>query len=170
MTLANGSTVFRRILPGSERLLREYKMLDDDFSEPRPVPQPSASCLLLRRSSLPRDHILDERFPIFFNDVQFARSFAERGLTLWVTPEAVAVHEAHASSRKLGSAKRVYVASVVRMLGETEPPIVVWLYRGVIFSQNLALWALRRPEALRGSDLWAALSGDPGSLPTRPST
>ncbi len=32
------------------RQLREYRMLDEDFSQPRPVPQPSASCLLLRRS------------------------------------------------------------------------------------------------------------------------
>ena len=55
-------------------------MLDDDFSQARVVPQPSASCLLLRRSQLPDDHIFDERYPIFFNDVQLARSLARRGL------------------------------------------------------------------------------------------
>ena len=78
-TLANGSALVRRLVPGSEQRLREYRMLDDDFSRPRLVPQPSASCLLLRRSVLPREQILDERYPLYFNDVQFARSLADRG-------------------------------------------------------------------------------------------
>ena len=53
-TLANGSSLVRRLLPGSERAFASTGWLDDDFSRPRPVPQPSASCLLLRRSVLPR--------------------------------------------------------------------------------------------------------------------
>ena len=69
--------------------------------EARPVPQPSASCLLLRRSFLPEGQIFDERYPIFFNDVQLARSFADQGLTLWVTPDAAVVHEGHASTRMM---------------------------------------------------------------------
>ena len=51
--LANGSLLFRRFMPGSTRILRDYRMLDDDFSAPLRVPQPSASCLLLRRACLP---------------------------------------------------------------------------------------------------------------------
>ena len=81
VTLANCSAIARRLIPGISRRLREYRMLDDDFSHARPVPQPSASCLLLRRSVLPDDHIFDERYPIFFNDVQLARSLAARGLS-----------------------------------------------------------------------------------------
>ena len=110
MTLANGSAVVRKLLPGTERQLSEYRMLDEDFSQARPVPQPSASCLLLRRSFLPDDHIFDERYPIFFNDVQLARSFAARGLALWVTPSATVIHEAHSSTRKLGRAQKTPVS------------------------------------------------------------
>lgn len=171
MTLANGSSTVRRLLPGSERRLRKYKMLDDDFSRPRPVPQPSASCLLLRRSCLPADHILDERYPIFFNDVQLARSLADQGFILWVTPDAIVVHEAHASTQKLasGSRKRQYLASVVRMLSETEPLAKVWLYRSVVYGQNAVL-SLTHPErALSRSELRLALAGDPGPLQTQPS-
>ena len=154
-TLANGSSLARRLLPGSEQRLREYRMLDDDFSRPRPVPQPSASCLLLRRSELPREHLLDERYPLYFNDVQLARSLADRGLELWVTPDAVAVHDAHASGLKLPPAarRRQYVGAVVRMLIDTEPSYKVWLYRLIVLAQNLALWALDRPDAVRGRDL-----------------
>jgi GT2 family glycosyltransferase len=169
MTLANGGAVVGRLLPGSKQRLRHYRMLDDDFSQPRPVPQPSASCLLLRRSVLPDDHVFDERYPIFFNDVQLARSLADRGLTLWVTPSAKVVHHSHASTRKLGAAKkRQYLGSLIRMLEETEPPRNVWLYRAVVFLQNIPVWLLRRPDALSFSDLWKALSGDVGPLPSDP--
>ena len=134
-------------------------MLDDDFSQPRPVPQPAASCLLLRRSVLRNDHIFDERYPIFFNDVQFARWLAERELTLWVTPEATVVHEAHASTRMLGGAgKQQYLGSTIRMLKETESPARVWLFRLVVFAQHVPMWALVRPNTIGVKQLWNALS------------
>jgi GT2 family glycosyltransferase len=167
--LANGSSLVRRFMPGSTQILRDYRMLDEDFSVPLRVPQPSASCLLLRRGCLPQDGVLDERYPIFFNDVMLARRMFERGLELWVTPDSIVVHEAHSSARQLGgSLRRQYVASIVRMLEETESPVKVWAYRALVFSQNLVLWFGGR-ESLRGRDLWRTLAGDPGPLPTRPS-
>jgi GT2 family glycosyltransferase len=168
--LANGSSLVRRLMPGSERILRDYRMLDDDFSAPLHVPQPSASCLLLRRAFLPGDRVLDERYPIFCNDVMLARKLFERGLELWVTPDAVVVHEAHSSARQLGGAlRRQYLASWVRVLEETESPLKVWTFRALIFSQNLLLGLARRPGSLRGADLWRTVAGDPGPLPARPS-
>jgi GT2 family glycosyltransferase len=170
MTLANGSAIFRRLLPGSARLLAEYKMLDEDFSVPCPVPQPSASCLLLRRSCLPADHVLDECYPIYFNDVQLARSLAAKGFQLWATPDAVVTHEAHASGNLVDArvARRLYLASVIRMLDETESKPKVALYRGVVVIQNLGLLVLRRPGALGFRELGRVLAGDPGPLPARP--
>ncbi len=169
MTLANGSAVVRKLLPGSARRLREYRMLDEDFSQPRPVPQPSASCLLLRRSLLPDDRVFDERYPIFFNDVQLARSYATRGLTLWVTPSARVVHDAHSSVRMLGPVgKRQYLGSVIRMLSETEPPAKVWLYRAIVFTQNIPACFLGRPDALGFGELCEALAGNVGPLPSDP--
>jgi GT2 family glycosyltransferase len=167
MTLANGSATIRRLLPGMDGRLRSYKMLDDDFSQARTVPQPSASCLLLRRDCLPDDHLMDERYPIFFNDVQFARRLANEGRSLWVVPDAVVVHEAHATTKKLGNAtaKRQYIASVVQMLSETESPLKVWAYRSVVLVQNTPLTVLRRPGSLSFRNLLRALAGDPGPLP-----
>jgi GT2 family glycosyltransferase len=169
-TLISCSSFVRWVMPGSERRVREYWMADDDFSKPRPVPQPSASCLLLRRALLPRERIFDERYPIFFNDVQLARSFADRDLALWVVPEVTVVHDAHASTRMLGRAgNRQYLGSVVRMLEETESPAKVWLYRVVVFLQHVPLWIIGRPDVLGASELWKALSGDVGPLPAGPS-
>jgi GT2 family glycosyltransferase len=171
-TLLNGSALARRIVPGSTSRLDEYKMLCDDFSRPRQVPQPSASCLLLRRALLPAYDLLDERYPLYFNDVQLARSLAARGLELWVTPEAVVVHSAHASGAMLSpSARRQqYVGGVVRMFMDTEPSYKVWLYRVLAFSQNIGLWVLGRPQALHGRPLLSALSGRPEALPSMPAS
>jgi GT2 family glycosyltransferase len=169
VTLGSCSAMVRRFLPGMTRQLRQYQMLDDDFSHARPVPQPSATCLLLRRSVLSSDHIFNERYPIFCNDVQFARSLVERGLELWVTPDATVVHEGGASTRMLGvTGRRQYLASTVRMLIETESRPRVWLFRVMIFVQHIPLWALARPNTLGVKQLWMALSGDVGSLPTQP--
>src|SRR5262249_7379083 len=49
--LANSSAPLRRI-PYFQRSMARYRMLDADFDVPRAVEQPSASCLLLRRSVL----------------------------------------------------------------------------------------------------------------------
>ena len=168
-TLVNGSTLVRRLLPSSERLLREYRMAGEDFSQPRPVPQPSASCLLLRRAFLQGDRIFDERYPIFFNDVQLARELTTAQHLLWVTPEASVIHQAHSSTSRLGPAgRRQYLASVVRMLGDTERPAKVWLYRIIVFLQHIPIWMLRRPETLAPGQLVRALAGDPGPLPEQP--
>jgi GT2 family glycosyltransferase len=170
MLLANASALVR-LLPSSKRLLRAHWMLDDDFDKPRPVPQPSASCLLLRRELLPPDRVFDERYPIFFNDVMFAREVANAGQALWVVPSAIAIHDAHSSTGRLGIAgKRQYLGAVIRMLQETEPARHLWLYRTIVFVQELAAYAARRPRALSPRELWRTLAGDVGPLPSAPAT
>jgi hypothetical protein len=119
---------------------------------------------------MPAGKLMDEHYPLYFNDVQFARSLAARGLELWVTPEAVVVHSAHASGAMLSpSAQRQqYVGGVVRMLMDTEPSYKVWLYRVFVFNQNIGLSILGRPQALRGRSLLHALAGSPEALPSMP--
>jgi GT2 family glycosyltransferase len=165
--LAQGSSVTSR-LPFLHRSVREHHMLDDNFDLPRTVEQPSASCLLLRRSVLGQS-VFDERYPIFFNDVELARRIAAMGRKLWVTPDAEVVHEGHASTRQLGNRlKRQYLGSLVLMLRETEPGWKVRLYQSLVLLQGAAVLALRRPDALALSELWGAASGRPGSLPLGP--
>jgi GT2 family glycosyltransferase len=157
-------------LPGARSRIRAYRMLDDDFSSPRPVDQPSASCLLLRRSLLPADHVFDERFPIYFNDVQLARTFAARGLELWVTPSVTVSHAQAASTKMLGPLlKRHHLGSLIRMLEDTEPRPKVALYKLLVLVQGLLLLGLRRRNALPLRDLARTLQGDPGPLPRAPS-
>ena len=168
MTLANTSRFLARVPPFS-RGVRRYRMLDDDFSRPRPVPQPSASCLLLRKSVLPADALMDERYPIYFNDVALAHRLAGEGHALWVTPGSVVVHEHGASTRMLGGAlARHHIGAHVRFLMATQPAYRVALFQSLVFVQKTLLIALRRPRALSFRDLMKALRGDPGPLPQAP--
>lgn len=167
-TIAGASEPLRRI-PPLARSLRTYCMLDDDFSSPRPVPQPSASCLLLRRECLPADDLMDEQYPIYFNDVDLARRLALGGHELWMTPDAVVVHEHGASTRLLGgSLARQHIGSLVRYLRETQSPARVRIYQALVLTQKLTLYALRRPGALPPDQLLPALRGDPGLPPPAP--
>jgi GT2 family glycosyltransferase len=144
-------------------------MLDQDFDRPTRVPQPSATCLLLRRSCLPADRVFDERYPIFFNDVMLARTLADQAKELWMTPDAVIYHERSASTRQLGGAlKQQYLGSLVRYLTATEPRYRVAIFRAVVLAQGVALRLMRSPRALPLREVWAATQGDPGPIPQAP--
>jgi GT2 family glycosyltransferase len=167
-TIGNMSRLLAR-LPVLARRVREYRMLDDDFSKPRRVEQPSASCLLIRRSALPEDKLMDEQFPIYFNDVALAYSLASRGHELWMTPESVVVHEHGASTRQMGGAlARQHIGAHIRYLRLTEPRYKVEVFRSLVLVQKLALLGLRRPGAVPFRDLVKALQGDPGGVPQAP--
>ena len=168
MLLAGAGAALRR-LPPFARAVRRYRLLGEDFSAPRPVEQPSASCLLLRREALPGDHLLDERFPIYFNDVELAHRLHAAGAALWVTPDAAVYHVHGASTRQLGrDLRRQHLASTVRYLRRTHPPAAVLTFQAVVLAQKLGVLLLRRPGALALGELWAALRGDPGPLPQAP--
>jgi hypothetical protein len=103
--------------------------------------------------------------------VELAPSFADRGLTLWVTPSAKVVHHSHASTRKLGAAgKRQYLGSVIGMLEETEPG-----HKGMALpcrSLSTEHPGLVTPPTKRTHfqrPVWKALSGDGGPLTSDPS-
>ena len=165
MLLSSAIAGLRNIPPFS-RWVRSYRMLDDDFTRARRVEQPSASCLLLRRSCLPRDHLLDEQYPIYFNDVALARRLAEQGEELWMTPDARVVHELGASGRQLGGIqKRHHLAGLVRYLKETERGALVALFQVLVLAQGIGARIFRPRTALSVSDLLSAVAGDPGPLP-----
>ncbi|REF35946.1 glycosyltransferase family 2 protein [Thermasporomyces composti] len=162
-------TAFGR-LPGFRGPLRRHLMCDDDFSEPRVVDAPVSACLLLRRSTLSPDHILDERLPLYANDTLLARSLAERGHTLWVTPDAVVAHTAGGSTRLLDPSVRSQhqIGSFVRYLQMTEPDTSLRLFRAGMWVDWLARTVTGRRRRLRRRALAAALRGELPPLPDAP--
>ncbi|MCJ7497214.1 MAG: glycosyltransferase family 2 protein [candidate division Zixibacteria bacterium] len=83
------------------RIFGRWRMGYFDFQSLREVDQPMGSCLLLRRKILERIGILDERFPIFFNDVDLCYRMKKNGGKLYFFPEAKAFHYKGGSTQKV---------------------------------------------------------------------
>jgi GT2 family glycosyltransferase len=169
MLLASASAPLRR-LPPLARSFNRYRMLDVEFSRPLRVEQPSASCLLLRRSVLTDGYLLDEHFPIYFNDVELAHRLATRGHELWMTPESRVVHVHGASTRQLGSNLRPqHLGSLVRYLKRTRSHGSLFVFRVAILAHATGLRAFRRGGSTPPMrDVMRALRGKLGPLPQGP--
>jgi GT2 family glycosyltransferase len=72
-----------------------------DFQSSREVDQPMGSCLLLRRKTLENAGVLDENFPIFFNDVDLCYRIKKNEGKLYFYPEAKAFHYKGGSTQKV---------------------------------------------------------------------
>ncbi|MFB9235613.1 glycosyltransferase [Plantactinospora siamensis] len=164
---AVGLAVGLRSMPGLRGAWRRYQLRDVDFGAARPVPQPPASCLLLRRGVLPPDHIFDEGYPLYFNDVRLAQQLSTAGRPLWSTPDAVVVHNPGTSGRMLPAATRSrhHLGGLVRFVSQTQPRRRLWLLRLLVLLSRPLRAVVRAPGRLGPRDLLAAVRGDCGALP-----
>jgi N-acetylglucosaminyl-diphospho-decaprenol L-rhamnosyltransferase len=89
--LVFSETILRNVLPNNT-WIRAFYMQDESFENVMEIEQPPAACLLLRRSVLDPDGLFDERFPIFYNDVDLCRRLRDRGHRLFLLPEADVMH------------------------------------------------------------------------------
>ena len=75
------------------RRSREYYLVDRDFTQPMTIEQPAFSCVLMRGDAVRQVGALDERFPIFFNDIDYCWRWREHGLTWHYLPDWRIVHD-----------------------------------------------------------------------------
>jgi hypothetical protein len=80
-----------------------WKMPEFDHQSFREVQQPMASALLMRRKVFEKLGGFDERFFIFFGDVDFCRRLKEAGLRIAFFPEAKFFHRRGGSTSKMGA-------------------------------------------------------------------
>lgn len=83
------------------RIFGRWRIGYFDFQTSREVDQPMGSCLLLRRKILERVGVLDENFPIFFNDVDLCYRIKKSGGKLYFFPEAKTFHYKGGSTQKV---------------------------------------------------------------------
>jgi GT2 family glycosyltransferase len=77
-----------------------YRMGWWNYRSTRPVEQPMASSLLLRRAAIEScGGLFDEEFPIFFNDVDLCWRLWQSGWQIWYLPDARVLHHGGASTR-----------------------------------------------------------------------
>lgn len=85
-----------RLLPGVLRLNR-WKMGEFDHRELREVDQPQGACWMTRAEVLATVGLLDDRFPMFFSDVDWCMRVRQAGWKIVFLPEARVVHRKGAS-------------------------------------------------------------------------
>ncbi len=71
---------------------KRYLALDLDFSHSQIVDQVMGACLLTRRSVIDRIGTLDERFFIWFEEVDFCRRTKNAGWEVWYSADAEVMH------------------------------------------------------------------------------
>lgn len=74
------------------REFNSWKMGDFDHQSQREVDQPQGAFLLARRQAVDQVGLLDERFPMFFSDVDWCRRFIDHGWKILFVPSVQIVH------------------------------------------------------------------------------
>lgn len=98
--VVGAATKLDRLLPTSP--WGSYSLPTFDYSAEQPAPQPMGTFLLFRRLALAAvgdpSAPFDERFPIFFNEVDLLRRMADAGWPCLYTPRAWVAHHHGAST------------------------------------------------------------------------
>lgn len=95
----------------ASRRTRRFHLLDEDFAKPLSLEQPAFACVLMRGESVRAVGLLDERFPIFFNDVDYCWRWRERGFHWRYLPDWTVVHSKSRSTARIGGLLKAEFAS-----------------------------------------------------------
>lgn len=98
-TLLLRRTVLGKLFPDS-RTVRLHLMRDFDHAAPRPVDWVLGGCLLVRREALARCGPMDERFFLYFEDVDWCYRMWQSGFEVVYAPTARFVHRHRRSSAR----------------------------------------------------------------------
>ena len=116
-----------RLFPKS-RLFGRWKMKHFNYSRTAEVEQPMASCLTVRKTVLDQLGGMDERFPMFYNDVDLSKRMADAGWKTVYLADAKIVHR-HGASTKQVRARMIREShrSALRYLRKHDHSGLFWL-------------------------------------------
>jgi GT2 family glycosyltransferase len=156
---------------GLDRWFGAYKLMRFSHEVPRPVEQIIGAALLVRRADYERLGGMDERFFVYFEEVDFCKRLRDAGREIWFWPEARVQHLAgrscEASSVRarmifvLRQSRRKYFVKHFGFLGGAAVEVVNRL-EGLEKAPVLAaLWILQRKVSYRekACGFWAVATG-----------
>jgi len=127
-TLLLRRTFFGRIFPNSETV-RQHLMQDFDHRESRPVDWVLGGCLLVRTSAMERTGPMDERFFLYFEDVDWCYRMWQAGFEVQYTPDARFIHKHRRDSAK-GRFNRSFWLHLGSLISFYEKwGILIWLLK-----------------------------------------
>ncbi len=127
-TLLLRRTFFGKIFPDSETV-RRHLMKDFDHRSARPVDWILGGCLLARRDAVARTGAMDERFFLYFEDVDWCYRMWQGGFEVVYTPDARFVHRHRRDSAK-GTFNRSFFLHLASLISFYEKwGMLVWLLK-----------------------------------------
>ena len=111
-------TLLGKIFPNA-RPLREHLMLDYDHETARKVDWVIGACLLVRREAIEKVGSMDERFFLYFEDIDWCYRMQHHGWAVYYVPESVMVHRYERSSAK-SIFKKPIIIHILSMLRYVE--------------------------------------------------
>ena len=114
---------------------RAYRCADVDLSRRQSVEQPAGALFLFRRDDWEELGGFDERyFPVWFEDVDFAKRLLDRGGTIVLDPSVRAVHSGGHSVEKLADSSRIrfWYGSLLRYVVQHFGPVTRRLVAGCV--------------------------------------
>lgn len=79
-------------VPYFKKKIKKFLMLDWDHKENRPVDWVLGACMLVRRKAIEEVGLLDERFFLYLEDVDWCRRFWEKGWQVYYLADTEMVH------------------------------------------------------------------------------
>jgi GT2 family glycosyltransferase len=115
LTLFFRKTPLGKAFP-NHKIIRKHLMLDWDHREPREVDWGLGACMFLRRDALGNREIFDERFFLYFEDVDLCLRLKKEGWKVVYYPEAVMIHShlRHSAKGVFSRAKWEHLKSLIK--------------------------------------------------------
>jgi len=104
----------------NHRVIRRHLMMDWNHEKAREVDWGLGACMLLRRAAISGNDLLDERFFLYFEDVDLCFRLKKEGWKVIYYPEAVMVHAhmRHSSRGWISRAKWEHLKSLIKFFGK----------------------------------------------------
>lgn len=121
-----------------------YRMTYWHHDDERDVVQPQMTALLVRKKIFNEVGLLDENFPVWFNDVDWSYRVYKSGYKVRFIPESKVVHLYGVSGKKFGRAKRkIWRDGLLKYYEKWYPSFANLPFR-VILKYASLLWLLQR--------------------------
>lgn len=138
------------IFPG---IVNKYLAKDFDYAKPAQVDSVRGSFFAMRRECVEKVGLLDERFFVWFEEVDYCRRVYDAGGEVWYTPEAVCVDYVGQSFGQLSNTRTqaIFRASQLKYFKKWHSVMAVWglkLAWAVSFlPTRLIVWLGRKSRA-----------------------
>ncbi|MCK4527053.1 glycosyltransferase family 2 protein [candidate division WOR-3 bacterium] len=115
-----------RFLPGRE-FFRPWKLPHFDYSKEQEVEQPMSCALLVKKKAIEEIGLFDERFFLYFSDVDFSKRLLKHYKTRYL-PEASAIHIRGGTTKNLGSERiRIFHKDLIAYLRKHHPVSLLFI-------------------------------------------